>query len=120
MVTGTGPLGCVPAERAMRGRNGQCAADLQRAADLYNPQLVQLVKDLNSQYGSEIFVAVNTGKMQYNFISNPRAFGMLTNPFFMYGLFKEKIIGDSCCSNKSIIFTLVLTLFVRILRGFKI
>ncbi|KDO52499.1 hypothetical protein CISIN_1g017684mg [Citrus sinensis] len=79
LVTGTGPLGCVPAERAMRGRNGQCAADLQRAADLYNPQLVQLVKDLNSQYGSEIFVAVNTGKMQYNFISNPRAFGFTTS-----------------------------------------
>ncbi|KAL9436550.1 hypothetical protein AB3S75_022574 [Citrus x aurantiifolia] len=79
LVTGTGPLGCVPAERAMRGRNGQCAADLQRAADLYNPQLVQLVKDLNSQYGSEIFVAVNTGKMQYNFISNPQAFGFTTS-----------------------------------------
>ncbi|XP_021910673.1 GDSL esterase/lipase At5g33370-like, partial [Carica papaya] len=30
LVTGTGPLGCVPAELAMRSRDGKCAAELQR------------------------------------------------------------------------------------------
>lgn len=107
-MTGTGPLGCVPAELAQRSRNGECDADLQQAAALYNPQLVQMIKDLNSQYGSDVFVAVNTRQMQNDFVNNPQAFGMLTNLFFMYVLFKEKIIGNSCCSDKLIIFTLML------------
>ncbi|KAK8490721.1 hypothetical protein V6N11_034939 [Hibiscus sabdariffa] len=34
LVTSTGPMGCVPAELAMRSSNGECAAELQRAAGL--------------------------------------------------------------------------------------
>lgn len=75
LVTGTGPLGCVPAELAMRSTNGQCAPDLQRAAALYNPQLEQMLGELNSEYGDDIFIAVNTRQMTTDFISNPRAFG---------------------------------------------
>ncbi|RVW18013.1 GDSL esterase/lipase [Vitis vinifera] len=29
-VTGTGPMGCVPAEHAMRSKNRECAAELQQ------------------------------------------------------------------------------------------
>ena len=29
LLTGTGPMGCVPVERAMRSRNDECAAELQ-------------------------------------------------------------------------------------------
>ncbi|KAF2306955.1 hypothetical protein GH714_022735 [Hevea brasiliensis] len=49
LVTGTGPLGCVPAELALRGTNGGCSAELQRAASLYNPQLVEMLKGLNKK-----------------------------------------------------------------------
>ncbi|KAL6278914.1 hypothetical protein ACE6H2_022515 [Prunus campanulata] len=79
LVTGTGPLGCVPAELAQRSRSGECSAELQRAASLYNPQLVQLLKSLNSQLGSDVFIAANTQQTRNDFISNPRAFGFSTS-----------------------------------------
>ncbi|KAG8648072.1 hypothetical protein MANES_09G145900v8 [Manihot esculenta] len=75
LVTGTGPLGCVPAELATRSRDGECSAELQRAASLFNPQLTQMLGQLNSQYGSDVFIAANTGKMSSDFITNPAAFG---------------------------------------------
>ncbi|XP_021675812.2 GDSL esterase/lipase At5g33370 isoform X1 [Hevea brasiliensis] len=78
LVTGTGSLGCVPAELAMRSRNGQCAAELQRAASLFNPQLIQMIGQLNRQYRSNIFIAANTRKMSADFINNPGAFGFIT------------------------------------------
>ncbi|KAI8574321.1 hypothetical protein RHMOL_Rhmol01G0345300 [Rhododendron molle] len=39
MVTGTGPLGCVPAELAKTSGNGQCAEEPERAAELFNTGL---------------------------------------------------------------------------------
>lgn len=75
LVTGTGPLGCVPAELAMRSRDGQCDVELQRAGDMFNGQLVQMINDLNSQLGSDVFIAANAFRMHMDFISNPRAYG---------------------------------------------
>ncbi|XP_041016485.1 GDSL esterase/lipase At5g33370-like [Juglans microcarpa x Juglans regia] len=79
LVTGTGPLGCVPAELAMRGTNGGCSAELQRAASLYNPQLVQMLKELNSKIGKDVFIAANTQRMNNDFVNNPQAFGFTTS-----------------------------------------
>ncbi|KAK7258596.1 hypothetical protein RIF29_24177 [Crotalaria pallida] len=79
LVTGTGPLGCVPAELAQRSRNGECSAELQRAASLFNPQLVQIIRQLNSEIGSDVFIGANTQQMSNNFISNPQAFGFVTS-----------------------------------------
>ncbi|MED6107135.1 GDSL esterase/lipase ltl1 [Stylosanthes scabra] len=79
LVTGTGPLGCVPAELAQRGRNGDCAADLQRAAALYNPQLERMLQELNRKLGRDVFIAVNTAQMHNNFVSNPSQFGFVTS-----------------------------------------
>lgn len=78
LVTGTGPMGCVPAELAMRSRNGDCDVELERAGSLYNPQLVQMIKGLNQEIGADIFVAANAHQMHMDFISNPQAFGMCT------------------------------------------
>lgn len=75
LVTGTGPLGCVPAELAMRSSNGQCSPELQQAASLFNPQLVQMTNGLNSEYGSNIFIAANTQLQTSDFITNPGAYG---------------------------------------------
>ena len=77
LVTGTGPLGCVPAELAMRNTNGGCSAELQRAAALYNPQLNQMIRDLNNKIGRDVFIAANTQQTHTDFISNPQAFGMV-------------------------------------------
>ncbi|GMI65138.1 CUTIN SYNTHASE2 [Hibiscus trionum] len=79
LVTGTGPMGCVPAELAMRSPGGQCAAELQRAAALYNPQLVDMIHELNSQYGSNIFIAANTQQQTTDFINDPAAYGFTTS-----------------------------------------
>jgi hypothetical protein len=77
-VTGTGPLGCVPAELAMRSPSGRCAAELQRATNLFNPQLVQMIGRLNSRIGRDVFIAVNTHRMHNNFIDNPQSYGIHT------------------------------------------
>lgn len=76
LVTGTGPIGCVPAELALHSRNGECATELQRAADLFNPQLVQLLTQLNSQIGSDVFVSANAFAMHMDFVSDPQSYGI--------------------------------------------
>jgi len=78
LVTGTGPMGCVPAELAMRSRTGACDVELQRAAALFNPQLVQMLNGLNEEVGSHVFIAANAYRMHMDFVSNPRAYGKCT------------------------------------------
>ena len=87
LVTGTGPLGCVPAELALRSRNGECSAELNRAAALFNPQLVEIINQLNSEIGSEVFVSANAFDMHMDFISDPQAYGTSTS---IYNLFFHK------------------------------
>lgn len=82
MVTGTGPIGCVPAELALHSRAGECSVELQRAASLFNPQLVQMINGLNSQIGSDIFIAANAYEMNMDFVSNPQAYG--TYPYIIH------------------------------------
>ncbi|KAK4480297.1 hypothetical protein RD792_013366 [Penstemon davidsonii] len=79
IVTGTGPLGCVPAELAQHSRNGECAEELQKAASLFNPQLVKAIDGLNKNIGSDVFIAANTNQMHMDFITNPQSFGFETS-----------------------------------------
>ncbi|CAL5000415.1 unnamed protein product [Urochloa decumbens] len=80
LVTGSGPIGCAPAELALRGsRAGECAAELQRAAALYNPQLVDMIRGLNADLGADVFIAVNAHRMHMDFISDPAAYGFVTS-----------------------------------------
>ncbi|KAG2652366.1 hypothetical protein PVAP13_1NG349900 [Panicum virgatum] len=75
IVTGTGPLGCVPAELAMHSQNGECAAELMRATNLFNPQLVDMVRGLNRAIGADVFVTANTMRMNFDYINDPQRFG---------------------------------------------
>ena len=77
-MTGTGPLGCVPAELALRSRDGNCVPELQRAAALFNPQLAQLIKDLNHELRADVFIAANAFTMHMDFISSPQSYGKLS------------------------------------------
>ncbi|KAL9235682.1 hypothetical protein vseg_010423 [Gypsophila vaccaria] len=80
LVTGTGPLGCVPGELASQASlNGACAPQPQYAASLFNPQLTQMLQELNNQIGSDVFIATNTGGMLGGFINNPTAYGFVTS-----------------------------------------
>ncbi|KAG6525982.1 GDSL esterase/lipase LTL1-like isoform X1 [Zingiber officinale] len=107
MVTGVGPLGCVPAELALRSRNGQCDPELDRVADMYNPQLIAMLGDLNAQVGADVFVAVNAYKMNMDFITNPQAFGFVTSKIACCGQGPYNGIGlctllSNLCPNRDI------------------
>ncbi|KAJ1414657.1 SGNH hydrolase superfamily [Sesbania bispinosa] len=107
LVTGTGPLGCVPAELAQRSRNGECAADLQQASDLFNPQLVQLLNQLNSEIGSDVYISANAFQMNMDFITNPQAFGFVTSKVACCGQGPYNGIGlctpvSNLCPNRDI------------------
>ncbi|RXH98142.1 hypothetical protein DVH24_010467 [Malus domestica] len=79
LVTSTGSLGCVPSELAQRSRNGECVAELQNAAAIFNPQLVQMIQGLNRQLGSNVFITANAFDMNMDFISNPEKSGFVTS-----------------------------------------
>ncbi|KAJ8459538.1 hypothetical protein OPV22_032464 [Ensete ventricosum] len=79
LVTGTGPLGCVPAELALRSLDGECDPELQRAASLFNSQLFLVLQELNSQFGADVFISANAFRMHMNYVTNPEAFGFTTS-----------------------------------------
>lgn len=87
LVTGTGPLGCVPAELAQHSRNGECAPDLQRASGLFNPHLQEMLDSLNEEIGSHTFIGVNIHQSSIDFVSDPARYGTSPNsrkPSFDY------------------------------------
>uniref|UniRef100_A0A1D1Y8J3 GDSL esterase/lipase At5g33370 n=1 Tax=Anthurium amnicola TaxID=1678845 RepID=A0A1D1Y8J3_9ARAE len=101
LVTGTGPLGCVPAVLALRSRNGNCDPELQRAAALFNPQLVQIINEVNNEIGTQIFTAVNAFRMHMDFISNPQAYGFVTSKVACCG--QGPYNGIGLCTTVSIL-----------------
>ncbi|KAH7837841.1 hypothetical protein Vadar_018657 [Vaccinium darrowii] len=107
LVTGTGPLGCVPAELATRSINGECAAEPLEAAQLFNPALIQMIQGLNQQLGSDVFVAANSMKMHTDFISNPQAFGFVTSQMACCGQGRFNGLGvctptSNLCPNRNV------------------
>ncbi|XP_074564391.1 GDSL esterase/lipase At5g33370-like [Curcuma longa] len=107
MVTGVGPLGCVPAELALRSGTGRCDPELQRVPDLYNPQMIAMLGELNARFGSDVFVAVNAYKMHMDFIVNPQAFGFVTSKIACCGQGPYNGIGlctvlSNLCPNRDI------------------
>lgn len=107
IVTGTGPMGCVPAELAQHSSNGECATELQRAAALFNPQLNQMLSQLNAKIGSNVFIAANTNKMHTDFISDPKAFGFETSKMACCGQGAYNGVGlctplSNLCPNRNL------------------
>ncbi|KAE9619067.1 putative triacylglycerol lipase [Lupinus albus] len=95
LVTGTGPMGCVPAELALRSANGDCDIELQRAAFLYNPQLVEMIKGLNHEIGADVFIAANAYQMHMDFVTNPQAYGMYTITISYYSLYVVSVARNN-------------------------
>ncbi|XP_051121187.1 GDSL esterase/lipase LTL1-like [Andrographis paniculata] len=107
LVTGTGPMGCVPAELAQHSRTGECAVELTRAAHMFNPQLSRMLEDLNHEIGLHVFVAANTYQMHMDFISNPRAYGFVTSKIACCGQGPYNGVGlctpaSNLCPNRDI------------------
>lgn len=81
IVTGTGPLGCIPAALAWSGSpTGECAPEPQQAAEIYNSLIVHMIQALNNELNSDVFIASNASDMNKDFISNPKSFGLLHAP----------------------------------------
>jgi len=81
LVMGMGPMGCcIPVELALWSRNGDCNVELVRAASLYDRQFVEMIKELNTEIGDDVFIAVIAHKIFMDFVNNPHAFGMCTKP----------------------------------------
>ncbi|KAL9677177.1 hypothetical protein QQ045_005405 [Rhodiola kirilowii] len=79
LVTGTGPIGCVPAELAQHSTNGECVPELQQAAALFNTQLGQMINQLNSELGQPVFIGGNLNEMHFDLIDNPQQYGFVTS-----------------------------------------
>ncbi|CAL9219536.1 unnamed protein product [Arabidopsis halleri] len=79
LVTGTGAMGCAPAELAQHSRNGECYGALQTAAALFNPRLVDLIASVNAEIGQDVFVAANAYQMNMDYLTNPEQFGFVTS-----------------------------------------
>ncbi|KAG9447725.1 hypothetical protein H6P81_013853 [Aristolochia fimbriata] len=107
LVTGTGPLGCVPSEIAQRGRNGGCAPELEEAAELFNPQLEDMIAGLNSELGADVFIAANTRLMQSDFVTDPQAYGFETSKVACCGQGPNNGLGlctplSNLCPNRDV------------------
>ncbi|KAL3850032.1 hypothetical protein ACJIZ3_011914 [Penstemon smallii] len=104
LVTGTGPMGCAPAEILLRGINGNCAEEPQRASAIFNPSLVQMISGLNKELGSDVFVAVNAVDQIFD---SPQAFGFVISNVACCGLGPYNGIGlcnpaSRLCQNRDI------------------
>ncbi|CAD6263128.1 unnamed protein product [Miscanthus lutarioriparius] len=107
VVTGTGMIGCVPAELAMHSIDGECARDLTEAADLFNPQLVQMLSELNADIGGDVFIAANTNRVSFDFVFNPQDYGFVTSKVACCGQGPYNGIGlctpaSNVCPNRDV------------------
>ncbi|XP_047328671.1 GDSL esterase/lipase LTL1-like [Impatiens glandulifera] len=107
LVTGTGPIGCVPAELAQRSRDGNCVPEITRAANLFNPQLRDLLSQINGEIGADIFIYSDAFQMNMNFITDPQAYGFVTSKIACCGQGPYNGIGfctllSNLCPNRDI------------------
>ncbi|XP_008810066.2 GDSL esterase/lipase At5g33370-like [Phoenix dactylifera] len=107
LVTGTGPLGCAPAELAQRSLNGDCDPELLGAADQFNSLLLQTLKELNNHFGSDIFISANAFRTHMDFISDPEAYGFVTSKVACCGQGPYNGLGlctvaSNLCANRNL------------------
>ncbi|CAL5207099.1 unnamed protein product [Lathyrus oleraceus] len=107
IVTGVGPLGCLPSQLATRSINGECVDELQQASQIFNPLLIEMTKDLNTKLGYDMFIVANAYQMNMNFINNPQNFGFVTSKVACCGQGRFNGVGlctplSSLCPNRDV------------------
>ncbi|KAH9304578.1 hypothetical protein KI387_008982, partial [Taxus chinensis] len=105
LVTSTGPLGCAPGVKATRSRNGECTAELQRAASLFNSQLRSLINRLNGEASAQVFTFADSYSMNMGIFSNPAAYGFVDSTNACCGQGANNGVGlctaaSNVCSNR--------------------
>eukprot|EP00253_Pinus_taeda_P000926 PITA_00926 len=76
LVLSSGPLGCVPMERALRSTNGECVPVLQQATQLFNDGLTLAIDRLNTRFSAPIYTMTGMFPIYMNLYTNPQAFGL--------------------------------------------
>ncbi|KAJ4776237.1 GDSL esterase/lipase [Rhynchospora pubera] len=76
-----------------------------RVPDLWNPQLTKMLGDLNRQFGSDVFIAVNADRMHMDIVMNPGSYGFVTSKIACCGQGPYNGIGlctifSNVCSNR--------------------
>lgn len=83
VLAGVGPLGCIPDQLAARAAlPGECVTAVNDMAELFNDRLISLVDRLNSDNktaGEAIFVYGNTYGATVDILTNPFAYGLVSN-----------------------------------------
>ncbi|RRT33157.1 hypothetical protein B296_00051735 [Ensete ventricosum] len=62
-----------------RSLSGDCDPELQRAANMFNLLLVDVVRELNLEIGYVSFIAANAFNMHMNYITYPEVYGFVTS-----------------------------------------
>lgn len=62
--------------RASRSTNGECAADLQEAAQLFNERLRPAIDRLNTRFSAPIYTISGMFPIFMDLYTNPQAFGI--------------------------------------------
>uniref|UniRef100_R7W4W5 GDSL esterase/lipase LTL1 n=1 Tax=Aegilops tauschii TaxID=37682 RepID=R7W4W5_AEGTA len=60
------------AAQQQRGVRGGAA---NRAVDLFNPQVVDMVRGLNRDAGADVFVSANAYRANFDYLANPQSYG---------------------------------------------
>nr|XP_025635833.1 GDSL esterase/lipase At4g28780-like [Arachis hypogaea] len=107
LVTGTGPLGCIPSQLAERSINGECVAQIQEASQIFNQLLIKMTTELNNQLTSPVFIVVNAFRINMEFINHPQRFGFVSSKIACCGQGRFNGIGgctsfSSLCSNRDL------------------
>ncbi|XP_057844018.1 GDSL esterase/lipase At5g33370-like, partial [Cryptomeria japonica] len=105
LVTSTGPLGCAPGVKATRSRNGECAAEVQQAASLFNSQLRSVVNQLNNEVSARVFTFADKYSMNMGLYNNPARYGFVDTTNACCGQGRFNGIGlctavSSLCRNR--------------------
>lgn len=79
LVLSSGPLGCVPMERATRSRDGECAVELQQAAAIFNSRLRSAVNRLNRRFSAKIYTISKMFPIFMDLYNNPQLFGNVSS-----------------------------------------
>jgi phospholipase/lecithinase/hemolysin len=76
MVTGVGPIGCLPNQLAMnKTTTGQCIDSINNLVLTFNSYLAQLVNQLNSALSGSFFVYADVYTSFLDVINNPSKYG---------------------------------------------
>lgn len=79
LVLSSGPLGCIPMERAVRSTNGECVPVLQKATKLFNDGLTLAIDRLNKRFPTPIYTITAMFPIYMNLYTNPQAFGNVSS-----------------------------------------